>query len=349
MKTVLSVLLFFAQSSFGLANVNTLKMSISSQELEVAQVNAELNKLNYALEKAVRNKSKVETEMGTLAIEIENLNQQLDENTRNFIYLKNKLAQKTYQVKQGSEFKALQNLLSASSSAKAEQHFIVLNKLIKNDFNLITELKVLLNEINFQKEILLAKQKKLEGSQAKFQLVLDQLGKESAAKLDLIARARNNLKAFKEKLSRIRDNKNSDLNFIFSELFMEKKGALATPSQGAIQNSFGMHQIEGSQIKTFNRGVYFESLESTPVRSVASGKVALVENVDTWGLTIVIDHGDHYYSTYSNLKNSHLKIGDSVIAQANIGEAKKLYFEVRHFTEPQNPLEWLKGNKSEKN
>jgi septal ring factor EnvC (AmiA/AmiB activator) len=84
------------------------------------------------------------------------------------------------------------------------------------------------------------------------------------------------------------------------------------------------------------------------VRSVAAGRVAFADRQDEYGLTVILDHGDHYYSLYASLGSADVHIGDSVSAGARIGTVgsvdgtpPRCTFEIRHKASTLDPGPWL--------
>ena len=66
-------------------------------------------------------------------------------------------------------------------------------------------------------------------------------------------------------------------------------------------------------------GVELVASVGAPVRSVAPGRVAFADSYDERGITVILDHGDHYYSVYSNLGNAEVRVGESVSSGGRIG------------------------------
>jgi murein hydrolase activator len=84
------------------------------------------------------------------------------------------------------------------------------------------------------------------------------------------------------------------------------------------------------------------------VRSVAAGRVAFADRQDGYGLIVIVDHGDHYFSLYGSLGSSDVHAGDSVPSGARLGivgsidgSAPRLYFELRHNATTLDPGPWL--------
>jgi murein hydrolase activator len=69
-----------------------------------------------------------------------------------------------------------------------------------------------------------------------------------------------------------------------------------------------------------------------------------------YGKMIIIDHGQHYYTVYAHAEELFKDKGDSVESGeviATVGDSgsisgPELYFEVRHYGKPVDPLEWIR-------
>jgi murein DD-endopeptidase MepM/ murein hydrolase activator NlpD len=83
------------------------------------------------------------------------------------------------------------------------------------------------------------------------------------------------------------------------------------------------------------------------VRSVAPGRIAFADRHDDYGVTVIVDHGDRYFSIYANLGAVDAHTGDVVASGARIGTLGTdtghgtLHFELRHGVDPIDPSPWL--------
>lgn len=84
------------------------------------------------------------------------------------------------------------------------------------------------------------------------------------------------------------------------------------------------------------------------VRSVAAGRVAFADRYDDYGLTVILDHGDRYYSIYASLGGSDVRVGESLpsgarigVVGSEVGREAMLYFELRHNASTMDPSPWL--------
>ena len=82
---------------------------------------------------------------------------------------------------------------------------------------------------------------------------------------------------------------------------------------------------------------------TTPVRAVAAGRVAFARRYGRYGLMIVLDHGESFYSVYSSLGHLNVEAGDVLQTGASLGGAggQPLYFEMRQGTRSVSAREWL--------
>jgi murein DD-endopeptidase MepM/ murein hydrolase activator NlpD len=92
-------------------------------------------------------------------------------------------------------------------------------------------------------------------------------------------------------------------------------------------------------------------MPGTPVRAVEAGKIRLVGQFGTYGLTIVLEHGNGYYSVYSHLQSSAVKLGAEVTRGSVIGQVggessdygAHLHFEIRGENQQAlDPTTWLR-------
>ncbi|MFO0586817.1 MAG: peptidoglycan DD-metalloendopeptidase family protein [Polyangiaceae bacterium] len=96
------------------------------------------------------------------------------------------------------------------------------------------------------------------------------------------------------------------------------------------------------------QGVEFAAPMGTAVRSVAAGRVAFADRYDDYGMTVLLDHGDHYYSLYANLGSVDVRVGETVAGGGRIGtvgstadKPSALVFEIRKNENALDAATWL--------
>ena len=86
------------------------------------------------------------------------------------------------------------------------------------------------------------------------------------------------------------------------------------------------------------------------MRAVHQGRVAFADWFQTYGLMVVISHGDDFYTIYGHLDAMLVRTGEWVDEGDQLGTVGQtgsligpsLYFEVREGAEAINPEVWLR-------
>lgn len=135
--------------------------------------------------------------------------------------------------------------------------------------------------------------------------------------------------------------------------FAELKGRLDPPVPGAVTTYFGRNTDERFGITTFANGIDIKTEAGTVIKAVYDGRVVFAGFLRGYGNLLIIDHGGQYYSLISRAAKLFKKEGDPVVKDEAIGVMSDqesllhdgLHFEIRHGTEPENPLHWLNNAK----
>jgi septal ring factor EnvC (AmiA/AmiB activator) len=90
-------------------------------------------------------------------------------------------------------------------------------------------------------------------------------------------------------------------------------------------------------------GLELQSEHGARIRAVAEGQVAFAGAVGRDGRTVVVDHGDQYFTVYGGFDEIDVEVGDEVSAGARLGTTGTgtAYFEVRRGTRTQDARAWL--------
>lgn len=135
-----------------------------------------------------------------------------------------------------------------------------------------------------------------------------------------------------------------------SVAFASRKGKLPAPVDGRVARGFGRVVDSEFRTATFRKGVEFDVPAGTPVRAVAEGRVRFAGRFRGYGNTVILEHGDEYFSVSAHLDRIDVAVGDPVKAGAAIalsGESGSLqgpllYFEIRRGGEALDPRRWLR-------
>ncbi len=131
--------------------------------------------------------------------------------------------------------------------------------------------------------------------------------------------------------------------------FAGNRGWLDPPVTGTVVTCFGRNTRGKFGITSYARGINIQAVPGTPIKAVYHGKVVYAGLLKGYGKLIIIDHDQQYYSLTSRVSELYKKEGDTVARSEVIGVTGEsgdflgqgLHFEIRHGTEPENPLSWL--------
>ena len=126
-------------------------------------------------------------------------------------------------------------------------------------------------------------------------------------------------------------------------------GSLLWPVEGKVISYFGRQKHPTFDTFVNKKGIEIQAREGSPIHSVSSGKVVYADWLKGYGLVVIIDHTNGFYSLYAHASKLLVVEGNSVTNGQIIGETGEtgvteedtLYFELRKGTTPIDPLKWL--------
>ena len=123
------------------------------------------------------------------------------------------------------------------------------------------------------------------------------------------------------------------------------------PIQGEVIQAFREQvTLESSGGVYENKGIDIAAAEQAPFYATAAGIVAAVEEHETYGSSIWVDHGNQVFSFYGRCAQIDVKAGQSVRQGEKLGTVETpseggeplLHFEIWMDDEPVDPLEYIK-------
>ena len=128
------------------------------------------------------------------------------------------------------------------------------------------------------------------------------------------------------------------------------RGSLPLPVFGRVIRGFGKQRFEEFSDLIFHRGIEFGQLTDQTVRAVAEGRVMYSGTMPGYGLVVILDHGQRYYTVNGRLGTSLVTVGQILRAGQELGLAssgdlsgRMFYFEIRLGGTPQDPAKYLKS------
>jgi murein hydrolase activator len=177
--------------------------------------------------------------------------------------------------------------------------------------------------------------------------------KDEAAMTDLVATYAKNERAAAASRAARPETANTP---VVGTLSTSDIGKLDWPVDGDIVIRFGpdtLSSLQGGGVIRWT-GIGIKAPVGTPIKAVAAGKVVGVQRLSTYGLGVIVQHGNGYYSLYWQLQSASVKQGEQIARGATVGtvggqnsaKGPHLYFEIRGENQiALDPIAWLKARR----
>ena len=127
------------------------------------------------------------------------------------------------------------------------------------------------------------------------------------------------------------------------------KGGLPWPAEGSVLTYFGRQKHPTFNTYVQRKGIEIRTLEGSAIHAVMAGTVVYADWLKGYGLVIILDHANGFFSLYAHASKILTSVGAVVASGQAIGETgdtgmtgeNTLYFELREGAEPVDPLQWL--------
>ncbi len=248
-------------------------------------------------------------------------------------------------------------LFSQETALSLDRSLKFLKILSERDFELIKSYEKSIAELTTKKSKLNLQVKKLihiEGDIKKQEsLLLTEHNEKSKIASEIESKKLANVEKIKTLRTKAEEKKLTNFDSALSDLlksaFYENKGQLPAPIFGQIIHDFGLSKHEEYPIEFSHKGWLYSAAKSAVVTAIFDGRVSFSGSIEGYGETLILDHGDHYYSVYSHLsqvkvaQNEVVKKSQRIASAGSTSQANDvgIYFEIRHFSEPENPKQWI--------
>lgn len=294
-------------------------------------------------------------EMGELSTEISGLNEEIREKRGTI----SKRLRTLYQERQTGSLKIL-------SAARDYPDFMrrlhYLRTIARREGEMLSQFKEKQTELEDKNhQVGIVKDHLVQEKEALAQKLVE-IRSEKKKKDQLLTRVRNE-KVFYERALAELDESSLQLQMMIKKLeeekkrlqqpasgkFSKEKGHLSWPSDGQIVSLFGRQKHPKFDTFIYKKGIEIEPSKGDEVRAVYDGTIIFANWFKGYGMVIIIDHGENYYSIYAHLAKLLVSVGDKVgrsrpigqIGETGLSQGSNLYFEIRHQGEPLDPLTWL--------
>lgn len=334
------------------------KKNLENEELLQRRVLSGLYELNKKMRQVLLDTSRHSENRFVLKNSIKTLNEEIHELERKKEDLYQLLRKRMSTAFLLSRKSIVDILISQNSLAQLDRNLRILGLISQRDLKKMKQYSLISATLNQKKENLQKRYHKLVGLEEKLTLLESKLQKEQEMKRKLLLGIKQKSLFVKKKMDDLREaslkagyNDSATLDAIFKPSFGDQKGLLPLPVNGTVIRNFGPQIDKEFKFSINSKGLFFESEPHEVVKAVYDGKVSYLGRLNGMNHIMILDHGDHYYSIYAHLNQIKVKLGDEVkqhqaVAQTSyspIDQKNGIYFEIRHFSEPYNPTQWMRG------
>lgn len=274
--------------------------------------------------------------------------QELEKRAEGHKDMLNQRLRQLYQSRGGAD--SIQWLFTAKSPVELERNHRFLKRMIDADQKRIKQYVQQLKGVREKRNQL----KTLVAGLAQMQKEIQSQEDELTAQMRQKSRRVNELKKIKDsKLTELQDLRAADLTAKeLSYAFFERKGTLRSPVDAPLAREYGTYVDGQFRFRLMHKGLFYSAKGGHPVKAVFEGTVALAAELPGYGKTVIIDHGDNYYSVYAFAARliakagTHIAEGETVAISGGGSPlfGPGLYFEIRHFTDAIDPRNWIKDS-----
>jgi septal ring factor EnvC (AmiA/AmiB activator) len=339
-------------------DIEVAKNTLEIEEYKQKRVLTGLYTMNKNLQSLVMKRSELEQQKGLTEIQIQDLSEKMDQNTQQVQAQKSQLAERLRAIYKLQGPTLARFLFAAKNSADLERNLKILGIVAQRDLQMIQSFRQSLKDLEYRKAGLTQKLASLQDVEAALKQHEEKLQSEVSQKSKILAGIRrkklfteNQIKNLKTKTLDYDLADSGIMDMLLKPSFEAQKGQLPKPIQGRVSTSFGLVKASNHSYVLSNKGLLIASTVGTPVKAVFDGVVSFAGSLPGLGKVLILDHGDHYYTVYGYNSEVRVQLGQEVSqaqviaksGRSSFDQQSGLYFEVRHFSEPYNPTEWVKG------
>lgn len=312
-------------------------------DLQSREVMARIYEINLRMKSMSRKRDNLNNRMISVEGNVKNLARSISE-------LESRISQQRHQLK--TRLRAIYMLgeegvariiFSSTSPQELDQSLKYLKLISDNDYHMIKSFEKNLKTLSQKRDRLNAEVRSMLVVKEKLKAQESLLNSDQATKARILSELKSEKDKTMQKLAFIRGTaEKQNLADTLDISFYENKGKLRTPVNGDLLSDFGLIENEEFKYRLSHKGHRYKVAEYSDVRVIFNGQVSFVGAISGYGNTVIIDHGDHYYSVYADTSRPIVREGQKVKASDIVAKSTdSLYFEIRHFSDAIDPKPWL--------
>lgn len=347
LSLLFAIPLTYAEAPAKPNSIEEARASISESERKQREAMSHLFALNQKIRSLAKKRARVNDRLVQQEAGVRQMAQDLnflEERIESQKQTLNKRLRQLYQGRTGQEF---QWLFSARTPVELERNHRFLKRMVDSDHRYLKTCLKDIRELGLRRAHMKSAVQRLAGLQHEVASQESQIQSQLRAKSQFVSRLRQDKDA---KLSLLKELRGSSSELSGDYAFFEKKGALPAPVQGVLVREYGTIVDPKFRFRLMHKGLFYSTPESREVKTVSAGTVVVAADVPGYGKTVIVDHGDNYFTVYSHLKQLKQREG-GIVQEGDLlalsGDTSPLfgpglYFEIRHFTDAIDPRPWIK-------
>lgn len=346
-------------------------------EQERNRLQGQVHDLGAEVENLERQRQTTNRIVNELDAQIGGLNGHVDQSSTDLVLTQDNLAEKRAvltrrlaEIYKRGRLYTFEVLVAAQSFGDLLSRYKYLYLQSAQDKALVADVEKLANQVERRRREIIQVRSQLDRSKEEREAELKRYGRLMEERASRLREARRSARTTEQQLSAVQRDE-ARLNDLLATL--EARARARRPAGGAAANTPGTittadigkldWPVEGSIIYNFgperlnsgamirHNGIAIGAEVGTPVKAVEAGSVELVQNLGTYGLTVILAHGNGYRSIYTNLNDVKVSLNGQVakgqvigsVGGANTDEGPHLYFEIRGERGiALDPADWLK-------
>jgi septal ring factor EnvC (AmiA/AmiB activator) len=347
-----------------------LQRRMSELQGTVHDLSAEVANLDRQADATSRAVRALDQQLAYLGEEVGEATVNLDRTERELNAKRDALRRRLAEIYKRGPLYSMEVLLSAESFGGLVARYKYLHLLALHDRALVGRVEELRDKIGRQQRLLVQLQHDVEQSRTEKSEEEARLRTLEVERGNNLASAKRRAKQTQRRLAEI-DRAEARLASVIAAFESARRRAesrpnAAAPSTSTLRTSdFGKLDwpVDGQVLYRFGRvvnpnntttrwnGIGIGAAVGTPVKAIAAGTVAVAEQIGTYGLTVIVQHGGGDYSVYGSLQRAAVERGAKVrkgevigyIGSADPDLEPHLHFEIRRARGVAvDPLEWLR-------
>ena len=321
--------------------------SISSTSKELDQLQHQLGQSARSLNDAKRNFEESAENLAELKSKLSSLNKQAEDLSEQHADHLSLLATSLRSMQHDARTRRLSYLLGADDWRSFERRAVYYDYFNRERENKLSKLSEQLSQLSDTRTALISQSRSLDLEQIRQQQILLDIEQKRQKKQDIISALEQKITQEHSAIATLEKDA-EELQRLIARLgrssasvlqFNALKGRLPWPLDGPINTRSDDKKLPG---------IFLSATVNAEVRSIHDGHVVFSDWFRSYGMLLIIDHGDGYMSLYANNEALYKEVGDSVQSGERIAEVGNggtsgdtgLYFEIRRFNEQLDPKLW---------